>query len=171
MAFVGKRDNSELLFLTAWHVVKPMSPMTATCWDGRALIGGRVIHAWKANDIALLAFPAPDHFQTLPLPIATERPRAGDRVIVPSYPAPTGEFFITEGRVSGPGNMSADVWPGSSGAPVLNDRGEVVGVVRAVVVWQNRPITWQARFQPLAPIAVRLRERIERQPAASHQER
>ena len=40
---------------------------------------------------------------------------------------------MTDGRQGGdPENMSCDAYPGASGGPVLNERGELVGIITMV---------------------------------------
>ncbi len=75
------------------------------------------------------------------LPIASSLPRTGDRVFTVGYPYPDllgVEAKLTDGIInaqSGIGGdirvlqMSAPVQKGNSGGPLLNMRGEVVGVV------------------------------------------
>jgi S1-C subfamily serine protease len=107
-----------------------------------ALIGGRelpvqVIDQDAANDLALVKVAAPSR----PIPIAAGEPAKGEEVTALGYPiagALGTEQKATFGRVnalSGPGNDSrvlqidAPLQPGNSGGPVLNGRGEAVGVV------------------------------------------
>lgn len=164
-AFVVAAENSELLLLTAFHVIDPIGPLTAECWDGRQLTDGKLLIAWEAEDLAIVSFPDTTGTQSTPFSFGT-RLQMGQRVTIPSYPSPTFLFFITQGIVSQRGYCSADAFPGSSGAPVLNRAGQVVGVVNGIV---NGPISWMVRFQPTA--RAQLPKRIAQLLASAHQGR
>lgn len=87
------------------------------------------------HDLALLRV---DGMQGQPLPLTTTRPTVGERLV--SVGNPLGlESTVSEGIVSGIRQIGAyelyqitvPISPGSSGGPVLNARGEVVGVATA----------------------------------------
>lgn len=92
------------------------------------------------TDLSVIQAPAPSD-RTLPL--AAADPVPGDRVEVIGYPG-GGQVTVTPGRVieiadgahldvAGPVIYSdARVRPGNSGGPMVNGRGEVVGVVMAL---------------------------------------
>jgi S1-C subfamily serine protease len=98
-----------------------------------------VLAANRANDLAILKIDAQD----LPtLPVARTPAPVGTNVGVMSHP--NGQFyFYTSGVVSrymrmrSAGRMvdavaiTADFARGSSGAPVLNDQGQVVAIVKS----------------------------------------
>ena len=123
---VDKPDNSALVAMTA---------------DGNVLPVQRVLAANRADDIAILELDVQDQ-ALVPLPVAKSHVPIGSNVSVISHP---GQRFYcyTSGVVSryaqlpsknGPANamtITADFARGSSGAPVLNDHGEVVGIVRS----------------------------------------
>ena len=126
--------------VTCYHVVNvPSSPtLVAMTGDGRIVAVKEVLAANPHTDLAILQLDGAD-FQ--PLPLDTEAP-VGSAVRVLSHP--DDHFFtLSEGIVSRyvalplekvPGEVTfmaitADFGAGSSGAPVFNERGGVVGIV------------------------------------------
>ena len=91
----------------------------------------------QVNDLALLRLAyAPDRAASLsnqPIPL-------GEQVVVAGFPLPpilTGTLQVSEGIVSalaGPKNdsrffgITAPIQQGNSGSPILNERGEVIGI-------------------------------------------
>lgn len=129
--------------VTNYHVVdKPTnSTLVAMTADGQVLPVKRVLAASKLDDIAILQLDVQGQVLT-PLPIAPVRMPVGSNVSVISHPN-HHYYCYTSGVVSrytqmrsndGPANamtITADFARGSSGAPVLNDKGEVIGIVRS----------------------------------------
>lgn len=126
--------------VTCYHVVNvPSSPtLIAMSGDGRIVAVKEVLAANPHTDLAILQLDG-SGFQ--PLPLDTEAP-AGSTVRVLSHP--DDHFFtFTEGIVSryvslpvekAAGEVTfmaitADFGAGSSGAPVFNEQGGVVGLV------------------------------------------
>jgi S1-C subfamily serine protease len=126
--------------VTCYHVVNvPESPtLVAMTGDGRIVAVKEVLAANPHTDVALLRLDG-TNFTALPLDF--EAP-VGSTVRVLSHP--DDHFFtLTEGMVSryvalplerAPGEVTfmavtADFGSGSSGAPIFNERGGVVGVV------------------------------------------
>jgi tetratricopeptide (TPR) repeat protein len=148
--------------------------------DGRVLAVLGVVADDPVHDLVLLAVAwphgAPD---VVPLPLAAQPPPVGARVTV--FGSPLGlEATVADGLVSAVGELpglgpvltiSAPISPGSSGGPVVDARGQVVGVVRgkrpggenlnfaaaatdlaALVVGTPVPVaTWSARARAAAP--------------------
>lgn len=131
---------SEDKVLTSHHVVDGADTITVQFADGvdrRATIRSQS----QSADLALLAIS-----QKAPaiLPLAPARAaRTGEQVFTLGFPATNilGEDAkFTEGSISslsgirgdmGYFQMSVPVQPGNSGGPVVNNRGEVVGIVAA----------------------------------------
>ncbi|MEN3355153.1 MAG: serine protease Do [Betaproteobacteria bacterium] len=127
--------------LTAHHVIERCAVLTIRGNDGKTVTAERVADE-KKNDLALISI------QALAVSIATFRPtdttRAGEAVATVGYPLqglPRIEPFLTVGtragvdRPEGPSRfaMRADVRPGNSGGPVLDEHGQVVGLVTAKI--------------------------------------
>ena len=124
--------------LSAYHIVQDAKSIQVH------LVDGTVTEAklWTFNakkDLAILRIdPRTPHFLSL-APMGSVH--TGERVFTMGYPAPDllgQESKFTEGSVSalsGPGDkefliqISVPIQPGNSGGPVVNQLGEVVGVV------------------------------------------
>jgi S1-C subfamily serine protease len=127
--------------LTANHVVERCAALTIRGNDGKTVAAERVADE-KKRDLALIGI------QSLAASIATFRPtdttRTGEAVATVGYPnhgLPRIEPFLTAGtmgpadRADGPSRFAirADVRAGNSGGPVLDQYGQVVGVVTAKI--------------------------------------
>lgn len=123
------------LFVTNYHVVEGYRTVAVHDNDRNPRLA-RVVVVNPDLDLALLA--ADGDFSALPdLPLAADDSLAiGGKVYVAGYPYGM-PFTLTEGSVSSPKQLmsgkyyiqtDAAVNPGNSGGPMLNDRGEVVGV-------------------------------------------
>lgn len=124
--------------LTAYHVVFASKNLTAVTLN-RKRYPVQVIGYDDQSDVALLRVNVPAGTPTLPL--AAAKPRIGESVLAIGN---GGGAFLTAktGRLTGldrdagsadfpPGTLelNAQLVPGDSGGPIINARGEVVGVV------------------------------------------
>ena len=141
--FVVRPDG---LILTNHHVVADASRVTVRLQDGSEL-EAEILGRDAATDLALLRVPAAAPLPVLPL-AAPEQLAVGDRVL--TIGSPFGfDQSLSAGYVSALGRSleDRDVWgsvidgviqtdaainPGSSGGPLLNAWGEVVGVTTAI---------------------------------------
>jgi len=138
--FVISREG---VVVTNYHVLDSETPGEAIAvgtWDGRVLPIREVLAASKANDLAVIKVDADD---LVPMPVAPSAP-VGTEVFVISHPV-RHFYMMTTGIVSShflrkePGKtaarhemtITADFAKGSSGAPVLDSTGAVVGIVRS----------------------------------------
>ena len=127
--------------LTAHHVIERCTVITVRGHDGKT-VTAELVADEKKRDLALIST------QALAVSIAAFRPTdaisSGEAVATVGYPnhgLPRIEPFRTAGTIAaadrpdGPSRFAirADVRPGNSGGPVLDDYGQVVGVVTAKV--------------------------------------
>ncbi|MCY3023826.1 MAG: serine protease [Planctomycetota bacterium] len=124
--------------VTNYHVVNApkWETLVAMTSDGRVLPVKKVLAASQPDDVAIIQVDADN---LVPLALAPDAP-VGSRVRVLHHP--DGRFYtLTEGMVAryftthkGGGHttmmaITADYARGSSGGPVFDDRGAVVGMV------------------------------------------
>lgn len=123
------------IFVTNYHVVAGYRTVAIHDND-RNPYEARVVAVNPELDLALLAVDADfshlPHFELA----ADEDPAIGSKVRVAGYPFGM-PFTITEGSLSSPRQLmdgkyyiqvDAPVNPGNSGGPIINDKGEVIGV-------------------------------------------
>ena len=122
--------------VTNWHVVKEAKSINVKTQDKR-VFNATVIAYSDIGDIVLLKTDAPQG-KYVPLEIADTFPDVGENVIVIGNPLGLFEGTLSTGIVSAtrelPGigevvQITAPVSPGSSGSPVMNSAGEVIGMV------------------------------------------
>jgi S1-C subfamily serine protease len=135
-------DSGEGLILTNAHVIDGAEDITVAFADGRELPARR-IGADAASDIAVLKVPT----QLVPaIPMAdSDRLEVGDFVLAIGNPFQIGQT-VTSGIVSGLHRnhvgigqyedfiqTDAAIYPGNSGGPLINLRGELIGINTAFV--------------------------------------
>jgi len=123
--------------LTCNHVVEGAGKIEVVSSDSKRYVA-EVVEADTYKDLALLKIPA----QGLPYVTLgdSERARVLDSVIALGYPLGIGnEVAANEGKINAKRDsekiplfqIDAAVNPGNSGGPLVNDHGEVIGVVVA----------------------------------------
>jgi S1-C subfamily serine protease len=129
-AFLAIGDR---LAITAWHVVHDARRVEARFFDSQRVSITGLVDKNEKLDLALLQLDA----ATRPrIKLAATTPRIGSRVYLLGCPRGL-DFSISEGLVSQIRTLdgvryyqlSCPISPGDSGGPVLNDRGEAIGVV------------------------------------------
>jgi S1-C subfamily serine protease len=128
-AFLAVREG---IAVTAWHVIHDAVKVTAKFADGSSSDVQGFLDYDEAKDIALIKIDA----KLRPLmTLASVKPMVGTRTYV--IGSPKGyEFSISDGllsqiqKVDGfeQYQVSCPFSPGNSGGPLLNNRGEVVGI-------------------------------------------
>lgn len=134
----------ETTILTAYHVVEGTSNVTITLPDYRGTIKGMVIETDTWNDLAVVKIDNTlknNNYQVRPITLATKEPRLGETVFI--FGSPKGmDFSVTKGIVSNLDRVlswrsvyqfDAIVHPGYSGGPLVNERGELTGIVVGVL--------------------------------------
>jgi len=129
------------VLLTAHHVVDQATSITVSC-NGRAPVAVTVTSSSPTVDLALLTAVADLGTDTY-LELSPSQPGLGDDVFTIGYPTPAllgPDPKYTNGTVSALSGVEGDasflqisvpVQPGNSGGPLVNEQGEVIGVVVA----------------------------------------
>lgn len=127
------------LIVTACHVIEGGKEITVYFGKGR-VYKAEIVETDAANDIALLRLPT-DAIIPPGLSFATAPVELGQRVFTVGFPQADLQGIepkLNDGTVSSVKGMQDDprhvqisvpIQPGNSGGPLLNMRGEVVGVV------------------------------------------
>jgi len=129
-AFLALADDTAI---TAWHVIADAQSVWAVFSDGRRVEVTACIDKVVDCDLALVKLEMARHGRKAALSRKLES--IGSRAYVIGAPKGFG-FSISDGLVSQYRNVggislyqvSCPISPGNSGGPILNDRGEVIGV-------------------------------------------
>ena len=121
--------------VTNLHVIDSASTIRIRTFTGSKVLVASVLATDKASDLALLQLSAPCS-DVATLELEDVEPQKGEPVIVVSNPlgsrwqvttgevGPIWDFFDIGARLQ----ITAGVLPGSSGGPVLNLQGRVIGI-------------------------------------------
>lgn len=121
--------------ITNRHVIERSSRVEIHLVDGKKFVVRGVLAVDGEGDLALLKVEVPPAF-AVPLPIGQSVPQEGESVVVVGNPFGL-EGSVSNGIVSAvreiPGygriiQITAPISPGSSGSPVVNMYGQVIGV-------------------------------------------
>ncbi len=142
--------HSDGIVVTNYHVVKSKMPkilaMGVATYSGKTYLVDKVLAASKRDDVAILKLKNATGLTAAP--IYRDEP-TGNPVTVVSHP--DGQFYtLTQGYVSrytkNHGkvvmNITADYAKGSSGGPIFNNRGDLVGLVSSTssIVYTKFPL-------------------------------
>jgi hypothetical protein len=127
-------------FVTNYHVIQEAARLSVKLLDGAEYRDVSMVAADPASDLALMQIPGASGLPALRMGSDTQM-EVGDRVFVMGNPLGMSGTF-TDGMVSGKRplegvamlQISAPISPGSSGGPVMNERGEVIGVATMMVM-------------------------------------
>ena len=141
--FVASPDG---IVITSQHVVDGKSEVRIRLAGGSEY-SAKILHASRSNDIAILRIPISGSAY---LPLAKPRSaRAGDIVFTVGFPSSSVlgiQPKFTEGSISAMSGLmdeptymqvSIPIQPGNSGGPVVNQQGEVVGIVAATAAVES----------------------------------
>ncbi|MGW8257631.1 MAG: S1 family peptidase, partial [Thermoguttaceae bacterium] len=123
------------LVVTNWHVVRDASSTVWVAFPDGFYSPATILKIDRDWDLAALAVWRPN---AAPIPLASEAPQPGERLTIAGYGS--GWFRATSGRCTqyvSPGKnlpfemleLSVPARNGDSGGPILNDRGELAGVL------------------------------------------
>lgn len=126
---------ADSLVATSLHVVEGATGISVTLEGGQTIDGARVIAYDRERDLALLSTP---RLVVEPLGLASDLIEQGADVLVLGHPEGL-DFTLSQGIVSAVRELgeahllqiTAPISPGSSGGPVLDRHGRVVGVATA----------------------------------------
>jgi len=138
----GFFDADGKLF-TCWHVVKDASEVEVQFSDGKKVMAYWVQHVNVDADIAVLVtsfYQGWEKYESGPKLGDWAGTKVGEALYVMGSPLGL-DGTLTAGMVSSKRQMeryellqlSAAISPGSSGSPILNDRGEVIGMVTSAL--------------------------------------
>jgi len=121
--------------ITNYHVLQGVSSAEVKTSDGKTYPITYIVAEDEQSDIIRLSVDIPSQY-VYPLSLSTTISEVGERIIV--YGSPLGlEKTVSDGIISAirevPGygkliQITAPISPGSSGSPVLNMKGEVIGI-------------------------------------------
>jgi len=121
--------------ITNYHVLQEASSAEIKTSDGKTYPITYIIAKDEQNDIIRLSVDIPSKY-VLPLYLSETIPEIGERIIVYGNPLEL-ENTVSDGIVSSVREIfnygkiiqiTAPILPGSSGSPVLNMKGEVIGI-------------------------------------------
>lgn len=121
--------------ITNRHVIEKSNRVEVHLMDGRKFSARGVLAVDGEGDLALLQIDVPQN-SVAPLPLVQVAPQEGESIVVVGNPFGL-EGSVSNGIVSAvreiPGygkiiQITAPISPGSSGSPVVNMRGQVIGV-------------------------------------------
>jgi S1-C subfamily serine protease len=121
--------------VTNLHVIKGASQISIETFAGTTTTVQSVVATNQRTDLALLRIAQPCAGSTI-LPLGTAPPVEGESILLVSNPQGS-RWKITRGNVgllwklAGRGTrlqITAAILPGSSGGPVVNERGQVMGI-------------------------------------------
>jgi hypothetical protein len=133
-ALVAVNESSGLI-VTNWHVVRDAAGQIVVYFPDGFHSGAALLRVDREWDLAALAIWRPN---VQPIAISTQAPRPGDALTIAGYGS--GSYRAVTGQctqyVSPGGNqpfemieLAAPARNGDSGGPILNNRGELAGVL------------------------------------------
>lgn len=156
----GCNIEPEGLVITNWHVVENVTQVEVSFGDGQVFMSNKIAAVQDA-DLALIMIEG----RELPcIPVFKgSRIKSGQEVTVIGNPQGFERIsqrgFIDEVISNGEGRLlftiEVSAQPGSSGSAVLNDKGELVGIVYASIMRDDKK---RALAIPLSDVAYELNE-------------
>ncbi len=125
---------------TNLHVIQGATEIRVRMLTGETLLATKVMAIDPKRDLAVILVPVSTELSTLPLGDSSIV-EAGDPVIAIGNPLGVLDYTVSDGLISSvrPVNreltilqISAPISQGSSGGPLFNERGEVIGIATAI---------------------------------------
>jgi len=136
----GTIMTSDGYVMTNYHVIEGAKQLSIVSYN-KKVYAGSLVGTEKVNDLAVLKISSNDTFRELKF-TNSESVKIGEKVVALGNPAGLG-FTATQGiisqkdrRIAGTiGLLQTDVPinPGSSGGPLINSAGKVVGILRSKI--------------------------------------
>ncbi len=152
--------------ITNAHVLQGASRAVIKTTDGKEHAVQRVLAEDKEGDLVRVSVEISKE-AVRPLPVTAELPEVGERIMIMGTPLGLDQT-VSDGIVSAvrevPGfgkiiQVTAPISPGSSGSPVINMRGEVIGIATFFVV-AGQNINFAIPGERIARLAIRQGETL-----------
>ncbi len=131
----GSLISADGLILTNEHVVGRAARVEVRTQDGRRFVGD-VISTDRRNDLALIRVQSQERFPFIRLADSSGI-QVGQRVFAIGSPFGLSGTLTTGilSRIAPNGDLQTDaaINPGNSGGPLLNSKGELIGVNKAII--------------------------------------
>lgn len=131
----GSFISADGLILTNEHVVGRSTRVEVRTQDGRRFVGN-VVSTDRRNDLALIRVQSQERFPFLRLADSSGI-QVGQRVFAIGSPFGLSGTLTTGilSRIAPNGDLQTDaaINPGNSGGPLLNSKGELIGVNKAII--------------------------------------
>jgi hypothetical protein len=130
--------NTQGHIVTNYHVIYGADQATVKTQDGQRYPVKRIIAEDRTADLVLMSADVPPRL-VVPLEVSGKLPEVGEKIYAIGHPMGL-EKTVSEGIVSAIRKLpnlgeiiqiTAPISPGSSGGPVFNSAGQVIGVARA----------------------------------------
>jgi hypothetical protein len=138
-----KKEGQNYTILTAQHVVQPSRNIKVTTPSGKQYpVSLGSVKAFPNVDLALLEFTSPESYSVAKIGNSDQSP-LGTASFVAGFPGTTivrsePTFYFTSGEIAANSNRplkdgyaiayNNPTLPGMSGGPVLNEKGELIGI-------------------------------------------
>ena len=158
--------NKEGDVITNYHVLQEASRAVIKKNDGKEYPVEKIMSEDKAGDLIQVSVNIPEK-AVHPLSIITTLPEVGERIIVIGTPLGLDKT-VSDGIVSAvreiPGfgeiiQVTAPISPGSSGSPVINMRGQVIGIATFFIV-AGQNLNFAIPAERIAKLAIRQGETL-----------
>lgn len=125
--------------ITSWHIVEDATNIIAICYNGRKIHNVQIVTTNIIHDLALLKFDPPPCLK--PVTLSSEIMHVGDKLYAIGSPyryrfafvdGLLSQFQWDDGMVQY--LISCPFGLGSSGGPIINTKGKVVGIAYAVII-------------------------------------